>query len=131
MDTCALEAAQLAPVPKFYMLLQTIGKSHPQTCYMYSQLYEVMNNLGRAMQLGQHDRLINCLDKMLSIESLVAMTSASYSNAEVCAAFSVYLTTLEQAYHWPRDNARSTPEMLENHKLVIQVLHQPPLRQKL
>ncbi|KAL7894168.1 hypothetical protein HDV63DRAFT_409375 [Trichoderma sp. SZMC 28014] len=83
------------------------------------------------MQLGQHGRLIDSLEKVLSIESLVAMTSVSYSNAEVCAAFSVYLTILEQAYHWPRDDARSTPEMLENHKLVIQVLNQPPLRQKL
>lgn len=115
MDTCVLEAGQLA------LLLQTIGESYAQTCY--SKVYEVMSNLGRAMQLGKHRRLVDSLDKMLNITSLVAITSASCSNAEICAAFSVYFRALEQAYHWPRDDTRSTPEMLDNHKLVIQVLN--------
>lgn len=127
MDTLA--AGQLAPIPRFDILLQTIGKSHAQICY--SQVYEAMSDLGRAMQLGQHRRLIDSLNSKLNAESLVAVTSASCSNAEVCAAFSVYFTTLEQAYHWPRDDTRSTLEMLENHKLAIQVLNQPPLHQKL
>jgi hypothetical protein len=43
----------------------------------------------------------------------------------------VYLTILERAYDWTRDGTRSTSEMLENQKLVIQVLNKPPLRQKL
>lgn len=102
-----------------------MGESYAQT--FYSRVYEVMSNVVWAMQ----SRLIHSLDKMLNVESLVAMKSASWSNDEVCAAFTVYLTILERAYDWTRDGTRSTSEMLENQKLVIQVLNKPPLRQKL
>ncbi|KAK2606481.1 hypothetical protein QQS21_003174 [Conoideocrella luteorostrata] len=124
-----LELGNLGQVPRFRDLLSTLPKSPGRSCY--AAVYEVMNNLGRAIKLTQHRRLINDLNSTLGFETLEAITSISLTNTEVCAAFGVYFTALEQAFHWPRDTASSTPEMLENHKLVIQILNQPQLREKL
>jgi ferredoxin-NADP reductase len=88
-----------------------------------------MGDLGRAVQLGQHRLLVDSLASMLSLDTLFAITAEALHNLEVCSAFAVYFTTLEQIYHWPRDNSGiSTPESLHDHKLVIQVLHEPELR---
>ncbi|KAF4333512.1 cytochrome b5-like Heme steroid binding domain protein [Fusarium beomiforme] len=87
-----------------------------------------MELLGRAVLVGHHRHLIESLDSKLGYNSLVAMASVSIDDTEICSAFSVYLTTLEQAYHWPRECTLVTPEQLENHKLVIQMLQQPELR---
>jgi hypothetical protein len=77
-----------------------------------------MVDLGRAVQLGQHRLLIDSLASMLNPNTLFAITAESVNNLEVCSAFSVYLTTLEQIYHWPRDKPEiSTPESLHDPEL--------------
>jgi cytochrome b involved in lipid metabolism len=122
-----LEAGQLAPVPRFQELPHLIEPGDARDCYV--SIHQIMVDLGRAVQLGQHRLLIDSLASMLSPNTLFAITAESVNNLEVCSAFSVYLTTLEQIYHWPRDKPEiSTPESLHDHKLVIQVLHEPELR---
>ncbi|KAM5350425.1 hypothetical protein ACJ41O_006930 [Fusarium nematophilum] len=123
------QPGKLAPTPRFRTLSATIPEGLGRDIYV--SIHKAMNDLGRAVLLGQHRRLIESLSSTLRSETLVAMTAASMNDPETCSAFSVYLTTLEQAYYWPRDRIVSTPEALEDHKLVIQVLHQPELRDML
>jgi cytochrome b involved in lipid metabolism/ferredoxin-NADP reductase len=125
-----LVPGQLAPVPRFQELPYLIGPGPARDCYV--SVHRTMLDLGRAVQLGQHRLLIDSLACMLSQNTLFAITAEALHNLEVCSAFSVYLTTLEQIYHWPRDKPGiSTPEVLHDHKLVIQVLHEPELRKML
>jgi hypothetical protein len=87
-----------------------------------------MVNLRRAVQLGQHRLLIDSLTSMLSVRTHFAITAESILELGVCSAFSDYLITLEQICHWPRDDSGiSTPELHQDHKLAIQVLHEPEL----
>ncbi|CCT63355.1 uncharacterized protein FFUJ_00009 [Fusarium fujikuroi IMI 58289] len=123
------QPGELAPVPRFRHLPFTIPNGIGRDTYL--KIHNVMNHLGRAVLVGQHRRLIQALSSDLGVDSLVAMVSISMQDSEVCSAFSVYLTTLEQAYHWPRESTLSTPEQLEDHKLVIQMLQQPELRDTL
>jgi hypothetical protein len=82
-----------------------------------------------AVQLGQHRLLIDSLASTLSLNTLFAITAEAIHNLEVCSAFSVYFTMLEQICHWPRDKPGiSTPKELHDYKLVVQVLHEPELR---
>jgi hypothetical protein len=121
---------ELAPVPRFRELPCLIPPGLARDCYV--SIYQTMVHLGRAVQLGQHRLLIDSLVLTLSSSKLWAITAESIQSLEVCSAFSVYLTTLEQIYHWPRGSSEiSTPKMLHEHKLVIQVLHEPELRKML
>ncbi|KAK3312666.1 cytochrome b5-like Heme/Steroid binding domain-containing protein [Apodospora peruviana] len=122
-----LQPGQLASVPRFQELLHLVNDGPARHCY--SDVHRTTTDLGRAVQLGQHRRLIDSLAARLSLITLIAITAECLRNPVFCSALSVYFTTLEQAYHWPRDDASiSTPSSLEDHKLVIQVLHQPELR---
>jgi cytochrome b involved in lipid metabolism len=126
----ALLPGQLAPVPRFQELSSLFGPGVAHDCY--ANVHQTMANLGRAVQFGQHRRLIELLDSTLSLSTLFAITAECLLSHEVCTAFSVYFTTLEQVYHWPRNDADiSTPSTLQDHKLVVQVLHQPELRKVL
>ncbi|KAF4976727.1 hypothetical protein FZEAL_6642 [Fusarium zealandicum] len=118
---------KLAPVPRFRALLVTIPEPSGRKCY--DSIHKAMVDLGRAVQLGHHRRLIESLSSGLGLETLEAITYVALRDPEICSALSVYLTTLEQAYHWPRDRVVSTPDALHDHKLVVQVLHQPELRE--
>lgn len=127
--TEALQPGMLRPVPRFRYLASVIPE--PAGRGIYARVHEVVSRLGRSMQLGQQRRLIDGLSSTLGFDTLVDVVTASLRDGEICAAFSVYFTTLEQAYHWPRDASVSTPRALHDHKLVIQVLHQPELRETL
>jgi cytochrome b involved in lipid metabolism/ferredoxin-NADP reductase len=123
----ALLPGQLAPVPRFQELPYLIGPGPTRDCYV--SVHQTMVDLGRAVQLGQHRLLVDSFASMLNLDTLFDITAEALHNLEVCSAFSIYFTTLEQIYHWPRDKPGiSTPESLHDHKLVIQVLHEPELR---
>ncbi|GKU08877.1 unnamed protein product, partial [Fusarium langsethiae] len=124
-----IQPGKLAPVPRFRALPATIPKGLARDLYI--SIHKTMHSLGRAVLVGQQRRLIESLSSSWGHETLVAMTAVSMNDPEVCSAFSVYLTTLEQVYHWPRECTLSTPEELENHKFVIQVLQQPELQDAL
>jgi hypothetical protein len=116
VNTVAL--GKLRTVPRFHALISMIPKGPGHACYV--SVNKAVNNLGRAMQLGQHRRLISSLSSTLGFDTLAGIASISMNNSEVRSAFSVYFTTLEQAYHWPMDGVVSTPSALHDHKLVIQ-----------
>jgi hypothetical protein len=121
---------ELAPVPRFRELPNLIPPGIARDCYV--SIHGIMVHLGRAVQLGQHRLLIDSLVSTLSSSNLSAITAESIQSLEVCSAFSVYLTTLEQIYHWPRGSlAVSTPKPLHEYKVVIQVLHESELRKML
>lgn len=115
----------LDSVPRFRLL--TVATSHKRARECYSSIHNTISNLGRAVQLGQHRHLIDSLNNALDADTLEAIAVASYQNRELCAALSVYLTTLEQAYAWPRRDTVATPKSIHNHKLAIQVLYHQPL----
>jgi cytochrome b involved in lipid metabolism len=124
-----ISLGKLKTVPCFQTLISKIPKGPGHECYV--SINKAINNLGRAMQLGQHRCLINSLNSTLGFDTLVGIVSISMNNTEIRSAFSVYFTTLEQAYHWPRDAVIETPSELHDHKLVIQVLHHLELREML
>lgn len=121
-----IQPGQLAPVPRFRALMATIPQGPGRDLYL--SIHKTMEDLGRAVLVGQQRCLIEFLSSSMGYETLVAMTEVSIDDPEACSAFSVYLTTLEQAYHWPRECSLSTPKELENHKFVIQMLQQPELQ---
>lgn len=92
---------------------------------------QTVQNLGRAVQLGQHRDFINCFSTTLNHDTLEAIAAAALADPELCAAFSIYFTTLEQAYAWPREKSVQTPQELHEHKLVIQMLYHGELSQLL
>ncbi|XXG96435.1 hypothetical protein Hte_002718 [Hypoxylon texense] len=127
LNTTAL--GRLKPVPRFRELASLIPEGLGRDCYV--SVKNTVDHLGRAVQLGQHRQFIDAFSSTLGVETLLAVTSVSIDNEEVCSAFSVYFTTLEQAYYWPREKDVLTPSMLMEHKLVIQTLHHPELREML
>ncbi|KAJ6119077.1 cytochrome b5-like Heme/Steroid binding domain-containing protein [Penicillium samsonianum] len=112
-------------VPRFKHLRISISDKRTRECY--SSIHDAISNLGRAVQLGQHRRLIDALDETFSAETLEAIAVESSTNKELCAALSVYLTTLEQTYAWPRRGTVATPRALCDHKLIVQVLYHEDL----
>ena len=97
----------------------------------FSLVVATLEDLGRAVQLGQHRRLVEELDvklNQLGRSALLSIAAAALEHPELCQAFSVYLTCLEQTYHWPREIDVVTPPTLNEHKMVIQVFHEPELR---
>lgn len=110
---------------RFSYLTTAIQHEDVRNCYL--ALHELAQNLGRAVQLGQHRRLIETFTDTLNHETLESIATASIEDRELCAAFSIYFTTVEQAYAWPRDDTMSTPPVLHDHKLVIQMLYHESL----
>ncbi|ATY65944.1 Nucleoside phosphatase GDA1 CD39 [Cordyceps militaris] len=117
----------LAPVVRFERLRMRDSTSDAHKCFL--AVAHTVRHLGRAAQLGQHRALIEALDRTLSHKTLEAIASASVWDMELCAAFSVYFTTLEQAYAWPRKDTVCTPKNLHDHKVVIQMLYHEELSQ--
>ncbi|KAM3453062.1 hypothetical protein MY3296_003989 [Beauveria thailandica] len=115
----------LAPVVRFKHLRTTVSNPDAHQCLL--AVAEVVHNLGRAAQLSQHRTLIQLFDQTLSHSTLETIASASIADKELCSAFSVYFTTLEQAYAWPRHDVVSTPKNLQDHKLVIQMIYHDEL----
>lgn len=115
----------LATVVRFRHLQTAILNSSARRCFI--AVAEVVHHLGRATQLGQHRTLIEALDDTLSHETLETIASVSIANNEICSAFSVYFTTLEQAYAWPRKDVIATPKTLHDHKLVVQMIYHDKL----
>ncbi|KAI1772545.1 cytochrome b5-like Heme/Steroid binding domain-containing protein [Hypoxylon cercidicola] len=126
-DNSAL--GRLKPAPRFGELVSLIPEGLGRDCY--ASVKHTVDHLSRAVQLGQHRQFIDAFNSTLGIDTLLAVASVSIGNEEVCSAFSVYFTTLEQAYYWPRDQDVQTPSLLMEHKLVIQTLHHPELREML
>ncbi|KAK2590852.1 hypothetical protein QQS21_011464 [Conoideocrella luteorostrata] len=122
----AIPSGKLASIPDFDSLRASIPDKCARECYL--AVHETVTHLGRAMQLGRHRLLIDRLNHFLDLNTLEAVASICRTDAELCTAFSVYFTTLEQAYHWPRADAVSTPTALHDHKLVIQMLYHAELR---
>ncbi|TQV93669.1 cytochrome b5-like Heme/Steroid binding domain-containing protein [Cordyceps javanica] len=115
----------LAPVVRFKHLQTRVSDPEIQKCFLLVR--EVVENLGRAAQMGQHRALIEVLDRSLTHETLETIAYASILDRELCSAFSVYFTTLEQSYAWPREGVVSTPINLHNHKLVVQMIYHEEL----
>ncbi|KAI6081541.1 cytochrome b5-like Heme/Steroid binding domain-containing protein [Hypoxylon rubiginosum] len=127
LDASAL--GRLKPVPRFRELTSLIPEGLGRDCYI--SVKKTVDRLGRAVQLGQHRRLIDTFSSTLGLDTLLAVASVSIDNEQICSAFSVYFTTLEQAYYWPREQDVRTPAMLMEHKLVVQMFHHPELREML
>lgn len=129
MGILQLAPGQLAAVPNFSCLATRITDGSAKDTI--TAVEETCKNLGRAVQLGQHRHLIETLNSVLANSDLADVTALALNDSELCAALSVNFTTLEQAYHWPREDNVTTPEALQDYKLVIQILGHPELRDML
>ncbi|KAM5464814.1 hypothetical protein MauCBS54593_006907 [Microsporum audouinii] len=110
---------RVLPIIDLASLEETVS---PSALIIFSFFCRMMQNLGRAIQLNCHHPYIECVDLQLDKQTLVIMANAALHDRRLISKLSVYLTTLEQAYHWPRDIQRTTPPNIEEHKLVFQVL---------
>ena len=121
---------ELPPVPRYEALEGMIPEGPGREGFR--AISAALEDLGRAVQLGNHRRLVEELSlklEQLGSRSLMDMSVAALQCEELCTALSVYLTCLEQTYHWPReDDDLTTPSTLNEHKMVIQVFHELELR---
>lgn len=129
MKVLQLAPGKLAAVPSFSSISSRINDGPAKNTI--AAVEETCNTLGRAVQLGQHRHLIQTLNSVLEGSDLTVVTALAINDAELCAALSVNFTTLEQAYHWPKEVNMTTPQALQDYKLVIQVLSHPELRDML
>lgn len=129
MGILQLAPGQLAAVPNFSCLAAKIPDGPAKNTI--TAVEETCQTLGRAVQLGQHRQLIEALNSLLNESDLADVTALVIKDAELCSALSINFTTLEQTYHWPREDTVTTPEALQDYKLVIQVLGHPELRDML
>jgi ferredoxin-NADP reductase len=110
---------RLLPVVDLASLEETIS---PSALIIFTFLRRSMHFLGRAVQLDCHHSYIESIDIQLNQHTLIILANAALNDRRLISKLSVYLTTIEQAYHWPRDVPRKTPRNIEEHKLIFQVL---------
>ncbi|KAK2020775.1 hypothetical protein LX32DRAFT_715089 [Colletotrichum zoysiae] len=119
----------LPPVPRYDILQDAIPDGPGREGFQ--AIFQAVENLSRAVQLGNHRRLVQDLSlrlEHLGPKSLMEMAVVALDNVELCTALSVYLTCLEQTYHWPHEIEVTTPVTLNTYKILIQVFHEPELR---
>jgi len=120
---------ELPPVPRYGIIEERFPTGPGREAF--KAISTAVNDISRAVQLGNHRRLVEQLDSTLEHlgpDSIIEMGAAALNDAEICAALSVYLTCLEQTYHWPGETELVTPTTFHDHKILVQAIHEPELR---